>query len=75
MTLYRYKRTNKGYTEDLGNGVAPTLMLIPAGEFVGERVWQQALEANLIIDYDLWERAQVELKENILVLQIGGDEA
>jgi len=50
-------------------------MLIPAGEFVGERVWQQALEANLIIDYDLWERAQVELKENILVLQIGGDEA
>lgn len=55
--------------------MAPTLMLIPAGEFVGERVWQQALEANLIIDYDLWERAQVELKENILVLQIGGDEA
>jgi formylglycine-generating enzyme required for sulfatase activity len=34
LTLYRYRRTNKSYTEDLGNGVALTLMLIPAGEFV-----------------------------------------
>ena len=34
LTLYRYKRTNKSYTEDLGNGVSLTLMLIPAGEFV-----------------------------------------
>jgi formylglycine-generating enzyme required for sulfatase activity len=33
LTLYRYKRTNKSYTEDLGNGVALTLMLMPAGEF------------------------------------------
>jgi formylglycine-generating enzyme required for sulfatase activity len=34
LTLYRDKRTNKGYTEDLGNGVTLTLMLIPAGEFI-----------------------------------------
>ena len=34
LTLHRYKRTNKGYTEDLGEGVSLTLMLIPAGEFV-----------------------------------------
>jgi formylglycine-generating enzyme required for sulfatase activity len=33
LSLYRYKRTNKSYTEDLGNGVKLTLMLIPAGEF------------------------------------------
>lgn len=34
LTLYRYKRTNKGYTEDLGDGVSLTLMLIPSGEFM-----------------------------------------
>lgn len=34
LTVYRYRRTNKSYTEDLGNGVGLTLMLIPAGEFV-----------------------------------------
>jgi formylglycine-generating enzyme required for sulfatase activity len=34
LTLYRYKRTNKGYTEDLGDGDTLTLMLIPAGEFM-----------------------------------------
>lgn len=34
LTLYRYKRTNKSYTEDLGNGVTLTLMLMPAGEFL-----------------------------------------
>jgi formylglycine-generating enzyme required for sulfatase activity len=34
LTIYRYKRTNKGYTEDLGEGVSLTLMLIPAGEFM-----------------------------------------
>jgi formylglycine-generating enzyme required for sulfatase activity len=34
LTLHRYKCTNKGYTEDLGDGVALTLMLIPAGEFM-----------------------------------------
>jgi len=34
LTLYRYKRTNKSYTEDLGDGVMLTLMLIPGGEFV-----------------------------------------
>ncbi|MDX2097213.1 MAG: formylglycine-generating enzyme family protein [Leptolyngbyaceae cyanobacterium bins.59] len=34
LTLHRYKRTNKSYTEDLGDGVKLTLMLIPAGEFV-----------------------------------------
>ena len=34
LTLHRYKRTNKGYTEDLGNGVSLMMMLIPAGEFV-----------------------------------------
>jgi len=34
LSLYRYKRTNKSYTEDLGNGVKLTLMLIPSGEFV-----------------------------------------
>jgi formylglycine-generating enzyme required for sulfatase activity len=33
LSLHRYKRTNKSYTEDLGNGVKLTLMLIPAGEF------------------------------------------
>ena len=32
--IYYYKRTNKSYTEDLGNGVKLTLMLIPAGEFM-----------------------------------------
>jgi formylglycine-generating enzyme required for sulfatase activity len=34
LTLHRYKRTNKSYTESLGNGVSLTLMLIPAGEFM-----------------------------------------
>ena len=34
LTLYRYRRTNRGYTEDLGEGVSLTLMLIPAGEFM-----------------------------------------
>ena len=34
LSLYRYKRSNKSYTEDLGDGVSLTLMLIPAGEFV-----------------------------------------
>lgn len=34
LSLYRYKRTNKSYTEDLGNGIKLTLMLIPGGEFV-----------------------------------------
>lgn len=34
LTLHRYKCTNKGYTEDLGEGVTLTLMLIPAGEFM-----------------------------------------
>jgi len=32
LTLYRYKRTNKAYVEDLGDGVSLTLMLIPGGE-------------------------------------------
>ncbi|OLP19851.1 hypothetical protein BST81_03360 [Leptolyngbya sp. 'hensonii'] len=34
LTLHRYQRTNKSYTEDLGQGVTLMLMLIPAGEFV-----------------------------------------
>ena len=34
LTLHRYHRTNKSYTEDLGEGVKLTLMLIPAGEFL-----------------------------------------
>ncbi len=34
LTLHRYKRTNKSYTEDLGDGVKLTLMLIPQGVFV-----------------------------------------
>ncbi|MGK7907499.1 MAG: formylglycine-generating enzyme family protein [Synechococcus sp.] len=34
LSLYRYKRTNKAYTEDLGDGVQLTLMLIPSGEFM-----------------------------------------
>ena len=34
LTLHRYKCTNKGCTEDLGDGVMLTLMLIPAGEFL-----------------------------------------
>ena len=34
LSLHRYKRTNKSYTEDLGDGVNLTLMLIPAGEFM-----------------------------------------
>jgi formylglycine-generating enzyme required for sulfatase activity len=34
LTLHRYRRKNKSYTEDLGDGVKLTLMLIPAGEFV-----------------------------------------
>ena len=34
LSLHRYKRTNKSYTEDLGDGVVLTLMLIPAGEFL-----------------------------------------
>jgi len=34
LTLYRYKCTNQGYTEDLGDGVSLTLMLIPSGEFM-----------------------------------------
>ncbi len=34
LSIYRYRRTNKSYTEDLGNGVTLTLMLIPAGEFI-----------------------------------------
>ncbi|HEY9628108.1 MAG TPA: formylglycine-generating enzyme family protein [Coleofasciculaceae cyanobacterium] len=34
LSLHRYKRTNKSYTEDLGNGAKLTLMLISAGEFM-----------------------------------------
>jgi formylglycine-generating enzyme required for sulfatase activity len=34
LTLHRYKRSNKSYTEDLGDGVKLTLMLIPEGEFM-----------------------------------------
>ena len=34
LTLHRYRRTNKSYTENLGDGVTLTLMLIPEGEFV-----------------------------------------
>jgi formylglycine-generating enzyme required for sulfatase activity len=34
LNLYRYRRTNKSYTEDLGAGVRLTLMLIPEGEFM-----------------------------------------
>jgi formylglycine-generating enzyme required for sulfatase activity len=34
LTLYRYKRTNQGYTEHLDDKVTLTLMLIPAGEFM-----------------------------------------
>jgi formylglycine-generating enzyme required for sulfatase activity len=34
LNLYRYRRTNKSYTEDLGSGVRLTLMLIPADEFI-----------------------------------------
>jgi formylglycine-generating enzyme required for sulfatase activity len=34
LTLHRYKRTNKAYVEDLGNGVLLTLMLLPGGEFM-----------------------------------------
>ncbi|MFM7888601.1 MAG: formylglycine-generating enzyme family protein, partial [Pseudanabaena sp.] len=33
LTLHRYRRTNKSYTEDLGDGVTLTLMLIQEGEF------------------------------------------
>ena len=34
LSVYRYRRSNKSYTEDLGNGVNLTLMLIPSGEFI-----------------------------------------
>jgi formylglycine-generating enzyme required for sulfatase activity len=34
LTFHRYKHTNKAYTDDLGNGVILTLMLIPGGEFM-----------------------------------------
>ena len=34
LSLYRYQRTNKAYTEDLGKDVRLTLMLIPAGNFI-----------------------------------------
>ena len=34
LNLYRYKRTNKSYTEALGNDVVLTLMLMPVGEFL-----------------------------------------
>ena len=34
LTLHRYKRTNKSFTEDLGDGVMLTLMLIPQEVFV-----------------------------------------
>lgn len=33
LSLHRYRRTNKSYTEDLGDGIKLTLMLVPAGEF------------------------------------------
>ncbi|MEM9567028.1 MAG: formylglycine-generating enzyme family protein [Cyanobacteria bacterium P01_E01_bin.34] len=34
LNLYTYRRTNKAYVEDLGEGVKLRLMLIPSGEFV-----------------------------------------
>ncbi len=34
LNLHRYRRTNKSYTEDLGDGIKLTLMLIPSGEFL-----------------------------------------
>lgn len=43
LTLHRYQRTNKRYTENLGNGVTLPLMLIPAGEF-----WMGQTEAETV---------------------------
>ena len=34
LTLYRNECTNDSYTEDLGDGVTLTLMMIPAGQFM-----------------------------------------
>ncbi|NJM48984.1 MAG: formylglycine-generating enzyme family protein [Alkalinema sp. RU_4_3] len=34
LTLHRYRRTNQAYTEDLGDGVGLTLMLMPEGAFL-----------------------------------------
>jgi formylglycine-generating enzyme required for sulfatase activity len=34
LSIWRYKRTNKSYTETLGEGVDLTLMLISTGEFL-----------------------------------------
>jgi formylglycine-generating enzyme required for sulfatase activity len=34
LTLHRYRRTNKSYTEKLAEGVDLTLMLMPEGEFL-----------------------------------------
>jgi formylglycine-generating enzyme required for sulfatase activity len=34
LTLHRYRRTNKSYTEKLAEGVDLTLMLMPDGEFL-----------------------------------------
>ena len=42
---------------------------LPCIQLSGVEVWQQALEANLIAEYSLWERAQAELKQNILERQ------
>ncbi|NEO86189.1 MAG: formylglycine-generating enzyme family protein [Spirulina sp. SIO3F2] len=42
LSIYRYRRKNQCFHEDLGDGVQLTLMLIPAGEF-----WMGAPESEL----------------------------
>jgi formylglycine-generating enzyme required for sulfatase activity len=52
LTLHRYQRTNKRYTEDLGNGVTLPLMLIPAGEFWMGQTEAETTELKRQVDED-----------------------
>jgi len=56
LTLHRYQRTNKRYTEDLGDGVTLPLMLIPAGEFWMGQTETETAELKRQVSEDDYQR-------------------
>jgi formylglycine-generating enzyme required for sulfatase activity len=52
LTLHRYRRTNKSYTEDLGSGVWLTLMLMPEGEFLMGRYPVTQAQWRIVAGYE-----------------------
>ncbi|MDA0267404.1 MAG: formylglycine-generating enzyme family protein [Cyanobacteria bacterium] len=57
LTLHRYQRTNKRYTEDLGDGVKLPLMLIPSGQFWMGQTEAEAAELKRQVDESTYKNA------------------